>query len=81
MNAVLIIQLLQAVVQNLPSAITTAEQLYALGQKFATAVNGTAPTADEIATLRAQIDSDIVTALLPLPPTQPGDPDYVAPTA
>ena len=71
-----IIAILQTVVSALPGAITTVEQLYDLGKKFFTAVNGKEPTADEAAQLQAQIDSDVATALEPLPPAQPGDPDY-----
>ena len=79
MNVALAIQLLQAVMTNLPGAITTVEQLSALGQSFMNTVNGTAPTADEITALEAAIDTDLVDALTPLPPAQPGDPDYVEP--
>ena len=81
MDAAVIIQLLQSVVASLPSAITTVEQLYELGTKFAGTIKGSKPTDDEITALRTQIDSDVATALTPLPPAQPGDPDYVAPTA
>jgi len=76
-----IIAILQVVVQELPSAVATVEQLYALGAKFFTAANGTAPTADEQAQLQAQIDTDVATALTPLPAPQLGDPDYVPPAA
>lgn len=78
MTIAAIITILQTVVAELPGAITTVEQLYALGQKFFTATNGTAPTADEVAQLRAQIDSDVADALTPLPPAVPGDPDFQA---
>ncbi len=81
MDIATIITVLQTVVSALPGAITTVEQLVQLGQKFFTATNGTDPTADEIAQLRAAIDSDVAQALAPLPPAQPGDPDYVLPTA
>lgn len=70
------IQLLQIIVANAPGAITTAEQLYAIGQEFMSTTNGTPPTADEITTLRASIDADVATALTPLPGAQPGDPDF-----
>lgn len=76
MNMAAIIQLLQTVVANLPGAVTTAEQLYALGEKFFATLNGHAPTEDEQAQLRAQIDIDVAQALAPLPPAEPGDPDY-----
>ena len=74
-----IIAILQTVVQELPGAITTVEQLYALGTKFFTAANGTAPTADEQTQLEAAIDAAVAEALTPLPDAQPGDPDYVKP--
>lgn len=74
-----IIAILQTVVSALPGAITTVEQLVELGKKFFTAVNGKDPTEDEMAQLRTQIDSDVASALTPLPPAQPDDPDYVAP--
>lgn len=73
-----IIAILQTVITELPGAITTVEQLYALGKKFFTAANGTPPTQDEITQLHAAIDADVAEALTPLPPAQPGDPDYQA---
>lgn len=76
MEVGLIVSLLQTVVTNLPGAIKTAEELYDLGVKFAKTVKGSEPTEDEIAALRTQLDSDIAIALEPLPPAQPGDPDY-----
>lgn len=72
-----IIALLQTVVANLPGAITTAGQLYDLGKKFFETTNGKAPTTAEIVALEAAIDADVIEALKPLPPAQPGDPDYV----
>lgn len=80
MDIATIITVLQTVVSALPGAVTTVEQLVALGQKFFTATNGTDPTDADIAALRAGIDSDVAAALQPLPPAQPGDPDYVAPS-
>lgn len=77
MNYELVVQLLQAVVTNLPGAIKTAQELYALGEKFAATLKGSEPTPEEIAGLRKQIDTDVAYALLPLPTAQPGDPDYV----
>ena len=74
-----IISLLQLVVANLPGAITTATQLYDLGHKFFTSINGQAPTQAEKDQLNAAIDADVATALEPLPPAQPGDPDYSSP--
>lgn len=79
MDIATIITVLQTVVSALPGAVTTVEQLVALGQKFFTATNGTDPTDADIAALRAGIDSDVAAALQPLPAPQPGDPDYVAP--
>ena len=77
MDAEAVIKLLQIVVASLPSAITTAEQLYDIGTKFAATIKGSAPTDEEIADLRTQIDNDVAIALAPLPPAQPGDPDFV----
>lgn len=71
-----IIALLQTVVSTLPGAITTATQLYDLGKKFFAVTNGTAPSADEMLQLQAAIDADVAIALQPLPPAQPGDPDF-----
>ncbi len=71
-----IIAILQTVITELPGAITTVEQLYALGSKFFTAANGTEPTADEQTQLRTAIDADVAEALTPLPPAQQGDPDF-----
>ncbi len=73
-----VISLLQVVVANLPGAITTVTQLVDLGQKFFATTNGRDPTPDEVAALRASIDADLMDALTPLPPAQPGDPDFVA---
>ena len=73
-----IIALLQVVVANLPGAITTVEQVYDLGHKFFTSINGTAPTQAEKDQLNAAIDADVATALVPLPPAQPGDPDFTS---
>lgn len=78
MNVALIIQLLQAVISAAPTVIQTGEQLYDLGIKFAHTLKGSEPTPEEIAALRAQIAIDIAIALEPLPPAQPGDPDYKA---
>lgn len=80
MDIATIITVLQTVVSALPGAITTVEQLVDLGKKFFTATNGTDPTDADITALRAGIDADVAAALAPLPPAQPGDPDYVAPT-
>lgn len=74
-----VLALLQIVVQNAPGAIKTATDLYDLGTRFYATVHGNAPTADEQAQLRAQIDADVALALQPLPPAQPGDEDYVKP--
>lgn len=75
-----IIGLLQIVIQELPGAISTVEDLYNLGVKFATALNGTAPSDADKAALKEAIKSDLAEALTPLPDAQPGDPDYVKPT-
>lgn len=71
-----IIQILQTIVTSLPGAITTAKQLYDLGAKLYETANGKAPSAAEQAQLESQIDSDVMEALTPLPPAQPGDPDF-----
>lgn len=71
-----IIAVLQVVVAQLPGAITTAEQLYDLGSKLFATVNGREPTDAEVEELEAQIDADVAESLTPLPPAQPGDPDY-----
>lgn len=76
-----VISVLQVVVAQLPGAITTVAQLTDLGTKFYESVNGHAPSIEEVAALRAAIDADVATALTPLPPAQPGDPDYVKPVA
>jgi len=73
-----VVAILQTVIQELPGAITTAQALYSLGQKFFQTIAGRAPTADEVKQLEDQIDADVITALEPLPPAQPGDPDYKA---
>lgn len=76
MNVAAVIKVLQVILTELPGAVTTADQLVELGSKFMKASNGTAPTAQEIVDMRAAIDEDVAEALSPLPPAQPGDPDY-----
>jgi len=71
-----VIALLQIVVAELPGAINTTVQLVDLGKKFYETANGREPTAEEVALLRASVDADVAKALEPLPPAQPGDPDY-----
>ncbi len=78
MNVASVIALLQVVAQALSGAITTAEQLVDLGSKFMKTINGTDPTPEDIAALRAAIDADVAQALTPLPPAQPGDPDFTS---
>ena len=73
-----IIAILQTVITELPSAISTVEQLYSLGEKFFSAANGREPTDQEKSDLRAAIDADVAEALTPLPPAQPGDPDFTS---
>ena len=81
MDIAAIIGILQIVVQELPGAISTVEDLYGLGVKFATALNGTEPSDADKAALEAAIKSDLAEALTPLPDAQPGDPDYVTPAS
>lgn len=71
-----VIAILQVVVANLPGAIKTGAQLYDLGTKLYATTQGTEPTDAEKAQLQAAIDADLIEALSPLPPAQPGDPDY-----
>ena len=78
MDTATIITLLETIVGALPGAVTTVEQLVALGQQFFTTLNGTAPTAAEIAQLQAAIDADEALALTALPAAQAGDPDFTA---
>ena len=73
MDVAAVISLLQVVVTNLPGAITTAEQLVSLGSAFMKVQNGTDPTPEEIAALRAAVDSDVAQALTPLPAAQQWD--------
>lgn len=77
MEIAAVIALLQTVVASLPGAITTVTQLVDLGKKFFTTVNGQEPTDADVATLRAMIDADVAEALTPLPPAEPGDPDFI----
>ena len=79
MDIAAIISVLQVVVANLPGAVTTAEDLVGLGTKFYESVNGHAPSIAEVAALRSAVDNDVAVALTPLPPAQPGDPDYLKP--
>ncbi len=83
MSAILaaVLPYLTIVVENLPGVIKTSEQLYAIGLKFYALIKGEQPTEEEKTQFRAELGSDVMTALLPLPAAQPGDPDYVKPTA
>lgn len=63
-----VIALLPIILQNLPGAISTTEQLVSIGTQFYTSLHGTAPTADQIAQLEDAIDADVALALTPLPP-------------
>jgi hypothetical protein len=78
MGTAAIIAIIQTIITELPGAITTAEQVYDLAKKLFTTVNGRAPTDAEVEDLETQIDADVADALQPLPPAQPGDPDYQA---
>lgn len=71
-----VIALLKVVAVELPGAISTGVQLVDLGTKFYEVANGRVPSDAEVAELRAMVDADVATALTPLPPAQPGDPDY-----
>lgn len=71
-----IISILLLVVKELPGAIETTTQLIDLGKKLFATVNGREPTEQEVADLEEQIEADVAEALTPLPPAQPGDPDY-----
>lgn len=71
-----VISILLLVVRELPGAISTVEQLVDIGKKMFATVNGREPTEQEIADLEEQIAADVAEALTPLPPAQPGDPDY-----
>lgn len=79
MTGATIMALVQIVVQELPGAITTVQQLMDLAKKFFATTNGRVPTAAEVAELEAAIDADVLKALEPLPAAQPGDPDYKEP--
>lgn len=81
MNIAAILLILKTVVTELPGAISTGKQLFDLGKKFFVTVNGREPTEAEETDLQTQIAADVVLALEPLPPAQPGDPDYEPPAA
>lgn len=66
-----IIQILQAVIAAMPSVISTAEELYTIGQKVFETLNGRVPTDQEIADLQTQIDADVAEALTPIPDDPP----------
>lgn len=76
MGVTAIISILLLIVKELPDAISTVEQLVDIGKKMFATVNGREPTADEIADLELQIEANVALAMTPLPPAQPGDPDY-----
>lgn len=81
MDMTAVITILKVVVAELPDAISTGEELVDLGTKFYETANGHVPTIAEVAELRAAVDADVILALQPLPPAQPGDPDYLAPAS
>lgn len=62
-----IIAMLQAAIQFAPQAISTAEQLYEIGQKLFETLNGREPTQAEQDDLQRQIDADVAEALRPMP--------------
>lgn len=73
-----VLALLPIILQQLPGAVTTGEQLYDIGLRFYKSLHdGNDPTPEEVAQLRAAIETDENEALTPLLPPQPGDPDYV----
>lgn len=78
MGAMEIVSILLLVVKELPGAITTVEQLVDIGKRLFETTNGRPPTPEEEAAIEAAIMRDVAEALTPLPPAEPGDPDYNA---
>ena len=64
----------------LPQIMATATDLKPFASALFTQLSGgAAPTDTELAALEAKIDELAARLQAPLPPAQPGDPDYVKP--
>lgn len=62
-----------------PTFVSTWTDLKPFATTLYTQFKGSAPTADELTALEAQIDALAARLQIPLPPAQPGDPDYTKP--
>jgi len=63
-----------------PQIIQGLNNLKIFGAALYQAFTGNAISADDQTTLEATIDNLYSQIVVPLPPAQPGDPDYIAPT-
>lgn len=60
----------------LPTAIKTGQNLMPFAEDLYKQISGQELSDDERAQLRARVDAAYARAEEPLPPPQPGDPDY-----
>lgn len=62
-----------------PTFVSTWTDLKPFAVDLYTQFKGSKPTEDELTVLEAQIDALAARLQAPLPPAQPGDPDYTKP--
>lgn len=79
MNSALAIALMVVtkLIEYAPRVVQTLNDLRPFATAVFTEIKGSGPTEQEQADLDAQIDVLYERAIKPLPPPQPGDPDYV----
>lgn len=79
MNSALAIALMvvEKLIQYAPRVVQTINDLRPFATAVFTEIKGSGPTEQEQSDLNAQIDALYQRAIQPLPPPEPGDPDYV----
>lgn len=63
-----------------PTAVESAKKLYDFGSALYNNLAGTGLTKEQSAELEKKCDEMFERFMTPLPPAQPGDPDYVEPS-
>lgn len=77
----IVLTAVSTLVKVAPQVMQTVTDLKPYAQALYQELTGQAPTSDQNAALAAGIDALFARLETPLPAAQPGDPDYVAPTA
>lgn len=75
----LVLTAVETLAKLAPTFVSTWTDLKPFAVDLYTQFKGSAPTADELTVLEAQIDALAARLQVPLPPAQPGDPDYTKP--